>query len=460
MNKIKIADTTLLEEASYSFKEKIEIARQLENLNVDIIEFAAIENVRTDILLIKTVASFVKNSVITVCGGTDSKSIENAAAALSVAKKARIRIELPVSPVGMEYICHKKPDKMPAFIAELIACAKEKVQDVEFCAVDATRAEGDFLFTAIDAAINAGATAVSVYDNAAETMMPDEFAAFAKAVKDKVGEKAQVGVYCNNKNGMAVASASMAVRNGVQTVKTVVGNTAVSLETFADMVKNCGNSFGFACELKYTSMNRIIKQINWVKESFGSSKTGAVIEGAEQGVSLNSDDSAETVAAAVLKLGYDLGEEDSAKVYEEFLRVAAKKNVGTKELDAIVASVALQLPATYKLLTYMVNNGNTITSSAQITLEKDGVACQGISMGDGPIDAAFLAIEQIIGTHFELDDFQIQSVTEGKEAMGSALVKLRANGKLYSGNGISTDIIGASIRAYLSAVNKIVYEEV
>ena len=107
----------------------------------------------------------------------------------------------------------------------------------------------------------------------------------------------------------------------------------------------------------------------------------------------------------------------------------------------------------------MINNSNVMPSTAQISLLKDGETVRGISMGDGPIDAAFLALEQILGHHYELDDFQIQSVTRGKEAMGSALVKLRSEGKLYSGNGISTDIIGAGIRAYINAVNKIVYEE-
>ena len=175
---------------------------------------------------------------------------------------------------------------------------------------------------------------------------------------------------------------------------------------------------------------------------------------------MDEKDDQETVISAVTKLGYDLSEEDQKKVYEEFLRVAKKKNVTSKELDAIVASAALQVPATYKLISYVVNNGNIISASAQITLEKDEKQMQGICVGDGPVDAAFRAIDQIIGHHYELDDFQIQSVTEGKEAMGSALVKLRADGKLYSGNGISTDIIGAGIRAYLNAVNKIVYEGV
>lgn len=461
MNKIRIADTTLCsEEVKYSFKEKIEIARQLENLNVDIIELPAIENIRTDILLVKTISSFVKNSVISVCGGMSKDSIDNAAAALTGANKGRIRIELPVSPVGMEYICHKKPDKMLPFIASLIEAAKEKVSDVEFCAIDATRTEGDFLYDAVKTAIEAGATAVSLYDSAGETMMPDEFAAFAADVCEKTGNKAEIGVFCNNKNGMAIADAILAVKKGVGVVKTAVGGCAVPLENFAEMVKNCGTSFEFSSNINYTQLSRIIKQINWVADNSKAGKTAVSKNDAfENAITLYASDDRDAVMTAVLKLGYDLSEEDQTKVYEEFQRVAAKKQVGAKELDAIVASVALQVPATYKLISYVLNNGNIIASSAQVTLQKDGENCQGVAIGDGPIAAAFLAIEQIIGTHYELDDFQIQSVTEGKEAMGSALVKLRANGKLYSGNGISTDIIGAGIKAYLSAVNKIVYEE-
>ena len=119
----------------------------------------------------------------------------------------------------------------------------------------------------------------------------------------------------------------------------------------------------------------------------------------------------------------------------------------------------MQVPPTYTLVNYVINNGNIISASAQVTLERDGEKTTGISIGDGPIDAAFLALEQIIGRRYELEDFKIETVTEGKESIGSALVKLRFSGKLYSGNGISTDIIGASIRAYINAVNKIAYEE-
>ena len=124
-----------------------------------------------------------------------------------------------------------------------------------------------------------------------------------------------------------------------------------------------------------------------------------------------------------------------------------------------MASAAMQVPATYHLDTYVITAGNTISATAHLKLTKADGCMEGISIGDGPIDAAFLAIESITGCHYELDDFQIQAVTEGREAMGQAVVKLRSSGRLYSGKGISTDIVGASIHAYISALNKIVYEE-
>ncbi len=448
---IKIADRTLTLKANYSFKEKIEIARQLEKLGVSAIEIHELENVKTDTLLVKTIAYFVKNGVLSVNAGMTKQGIDAAVAALQTAAKGRIRIELPVSIVGMEYICHKKPDKMLIMIENLITYAKEKIDDVEFVAIDATRAEVDFLKEAIAVARKAGANVVTVCDTAAE-MMPDEFGAFVKELEVD-------GVICENKNGLAVANAIMAVKNGVNTVKTAVSDE-VSLETFAGIIKNCGNNLDISSSIKHTELKRILTQINWIADNARDEKTaykpGEVVEE----LSLDQNDDKQTVLDTVMKLGYDLSDEDSQKVYEEFLRVSANRKVTSKELDVIVAAVALQVEPTYKLVNFVVNSGNIITASAQIALEVGGETKQGISTGDGPIDAAFHAIEQIIGCRYELDDFQIQSVTEGKGAIGQAVVKLRVNGKLYSGNGISTDIIAAAIKAYINAVNKIVYEEV
>ena len=177
-------------------------------------------------------------------------------------------------------------------------------------------------------------------------------------------------------------------------------------------------------------------------------------------ICLDADSSLSQTCEAVRVLGYELSDEDNGKIFEAVKHVCTKKNsIGAKELEALVASYAMQAPSTYHLETYMANSNHNTTAMANVILIKDGEKLSGVSIGDGPIDAAFRAIEQSIGYHYELDDFQIQSVTEGKEALGAALVRLRSNGKLYSGNGLSTDIVGASIRAYINALNKIIFEE-
>ena len=459
MKKIVISDTTLCREnCNFSFKEKIEIARLLDRLHVDVIELPMIQNAKTDVLFVRTVSSFVKDSILSVAAGIDKESIQSAAMALSTAAHPRIRIELSLSPVGMEYTYHKKPAKMLAWINEAVSAAKEKCADVEFCAMDATRAEESFLKEAVAAAVAAGAGEVSVCDNAGQ-LLPDDFASFAEQIAAVSG--VPVGVYFDDCNGMACAASALAVRReNVNTVKTAVSGACTPLETFGEMVRNCGTNYQFFADMKATELRRIVKQIDWIASHSGDGKNAVqTTANADHSIYLDEKDSKEEVALAVAKLGYDLSEEDTEKVYEEFLRVAGKKNVGEREVDAIVASVALQVPATYQLQNYVINSGNIISASAQLSLTKEGKTLEGVCIGDGPINAAFLALEQIMGRHYELDDFQIQSVTEGTEAMGSALVKLRSGGKLYSGNGISTDIICASIRAYINAVNKIVYEE-
>ena len=451
---VQIADRTLCREGgTFSFKEKAEIARQLERLRVDAIELPEIAKPRADILLIRTMAYFVKTAILSLAVGSDAESLKNALAALSSAAKPRIRVEVPTSPVGMEYLARRKPQKMLEWIAECVSTAKQTVADVEFCALDATRAEPEFLKNAIRAAVDAGATAVTVCDNAAE-ILPDEFAAFVAPIVETAN--VPVGVLCSNRTGLASAEALMALRRGAEVVKTDVDGSAVPLDSFAEILRSCGNRYGMEARVNVTELQRTVKQIRRISKN---AQEAEPLPEVNEELILGEKDSLQDVIAAVTRLGYDLSEEDQKKVYEEFCRTAAKKQVGARELDAIVASTALQVPQTYQLVNYVVNSGNIITTSAQITLLKDGKQLSGISMGDGPVASAFNAIEQIVGHHYELDDFQIQSVTEGREALGSALVRLRSDGRLYAGNGISTDIIGAAIRAYLSALNKMIYEE-
>lgn len=461
MRKITVSDMTLQKySASLSFKEKIEVARHLDHLRVDVIHMPAIENVKTDSLLIRTVSAFIKNSTICVNVGDTVEGVEIAAAAVKGAKKARLMVSLPVSPVGMEYVCHKKAPKMLELAKELFAASAHYSDDVEFFAEDATRADKDFLAAMVSAAVEAGVKTVTLCDDEG-AMLPDELYDFVSAMKKDIPSlaDASIGILCKDVNGMATASAVMAMKAGASEIKCSVGIQDIpSLETFAGILCHCGDRCGAASAINYDELHRIVGQIEWICGT-ADKPTIRIDAQAQENAVFDINDSAQTVADAVAGLGYDLSAEDHARVYEEFLKVAQKKTVSAKDLDAVVASVALQVPPTYELVSYVINNGNIISSSAQITLKKDGEELSGIAIGDGPVDAAFRTIDQIVGCHYEVDDFQIQSVTEGREAVGSALVRLRNNGKLYSGKGISTDIIGASIRAYINAVNKILYEE-
>lgn len=455
MNYIKIADTTLSDpKSNLTFKQKLEIARKLERLGVDAVELPEVGAVKADTLLVRTAASFVKNSVLSVAATTSPAAIDRAAEALSTAVHPRIRVELPMTSSIMEYTLHKKQNKMCDYVSAMIAKAKTVCDDVEFVAVDATRAEEAFLKEAVKTAVEAGASKVTLCDDAA-ILLPDDFAAFVVRVTE--GADVPVGVLCNNKNGVATAAAILAVKNGAACVKTSIGGEATPLREFGALIKDIRENYGIAADIRTTELHRTIDQIEWIIN--GKTRSVNAREIVDDGVRLSINDTIDTVRESIEKLGYDLSDEDIKKVYDEFLRIARKKNVGIKELDAIIASAALQVPETYTLENYVINSGNRISSSAQISLNREGRTVQGIAIGDGPIDAAFHAIEQIIGRRFELDDFSIQTVTQEKEAMGNALVRLRVGGRIYSGTGLSTDIIGASVRAYINAVNKIVYEE-
>ncbi len=470
MRKIRISDITLRECAasadhSMSFKEKIEMAKLMDKLHYDSIEMPEIKNASTDVLLIKTISTLMKHTEVCVPVGCTAESVETAWNSVKSAQKAALKVSVPVSAVQMEFKCGKKPPVVRDMAAALVAECKKFTENVEFSAEDAIRGEKEFLYSVISAAIDAGATRVNICDSEG-TMMPYELADFINGIKANVPaiENVTLSVEICDEMNMAVASAFAAVLAGAGEIKTVAaGFKFPQLASVMNVFKLRGDSNSIESKLRTTEISRVLAQMNrmitTVKSETSPFENG--VDDSSESLTLDKNDDIKAVMKAVKNIGYDLSEEDNAKVYEAFKRVAAKKEfVGTKELEAIIASTALQVPATYTIESYVINSGNVITATANIKLIKDGEALSGVSVGDGPIDAAFLAVEQIIGHHYELDDFQIKSVTEGREAMGSALVKLRSSsGKLYSGTGISTDVIGASIRAYVSALNKIAYEE-
>ena len=467
MNKIRISDVTMKQtgpEISLSFREKIEMSKLLDKLGVDIIELEPIAQTKIDSLRIKSVAAAVRDAVVAVPVALNAESVSITWNALREAKKARLQVPAAVSPVQMEYLFHKKPDAMLAAIRETIAACCALCPDVEFIADDATRADPAFLQEAVRTAICAGAKTVTVCDTAG-AMLPNEFTAFLRDLYANVPELSTVclGISCADDLSMADSCAFAAIRYGAGEIKAASYRlNLISLPNVAKVLKAKGDVYNADCGLQTTQMKRITGQIARMCQT-GRKKSSPFDHGVQDddgSLFLTAHDDAAAVAKAVLHLGYDLGEEDLHKVYEAFQAIASKKEqVTARELDAIVASAAMQVPPAYVLERYVVTSGNTISATAHLTLRKDGKLVDGVSIGDGPIDAAFLAIEQITGHHYELDDFQIQSVTEGREAMGQTVVKLRDRSKVHSGRGISTDIVGAGIQAYLSALNKIVYEE-
>ena len=466
MKTIYLSDITMKRSSrgndhTLSFREKLELCKLLDKLGIDSIETDAIENRRTDGLLIKSLCSAVKQAQLTVpVPGGDPAGIEYTWGCLKEAKAPRLQVSLPVSTVQMEYLYRKKPEQMLEMISLSVAKCRELCPEVEFCAEDAGRSDPAFLIQALAAAVRQGASLLTICDTAG-IMMPEEVFRFIRSIKEQFPDQ-RIGVKISNEMYMADACAVYAVQAGAEEVKVkACGEDTVSLKRFSAVLKTRGDSLGVQRGVRMTEMNRTIGQIDWLCRT-NRSKSSPFDSGVreEEEFFLNVHDNAEAVRKAAQQLGYDLSEEDAAKVYDAFVSVASKKgSVSAKELDVLIATSALQVPPAYRLESYMINASNVIAATSHIRLKKDGQILEGICAGDGPIDASFLAIEQIAGTHYELDDFQIRAVTEGREAMGEAIVRLRSNGKLYSGRGISTDIVGSSIMAYINAINKIVYEE-
>jgi len=464
MQRIRISDMTMKqtgEEFCLSFKDKIELSKLLDKLGVAVIELEGIENPKVDSLRIKSIAAAVTEGIVAVpvqLSGDGAQQVWNA---LQLAKHPRLQVCAPVSPVQMEYLFHKKPEVMLEIIRSTVEACKKLCGDVEFVAVDATRADPEYLRTAIKLAIEAGATTVTVCDTAG-TMLPTELVDLIRRLRYDIETLADVelGISCDNSLAMADACAVAAACELVDEIKTAAYPImAPSLSNVAKVIAVKGKSRGVDSNVQVTQLGSVMEQIGWLCQS-GKGKMTAAVQAEVSDIYLTAHDDAEAVAKVVADLGYDLSEEDLNKVYEAFKVIAEKKEqVSTRELDAIVASAAMQVPPVYKLDSYLITSGNTISATAHIKLTRNGELLEGVYIGDGSIDAAFQAIEHITGVHYELDDFQLQAVTKGREAMGRTVVKLRSAGKVYSGEGLSTDIVGAGIQAYLSALNKIVYEE-
>lgn len=461
MRTINVTDITLKKLSedraiSLLFREKSAIANCADGLGANAVELPAIKNIREDTIVYKTIAQNVQSAALAIPVGFNKEDIPSAWECIKDAKQPRLQVELPVSTIQMEYTYHVKQGVMLEKIGELVKEAKTYCEDVEFSALDATRADVDFLVSAVKEAEANGATMVTLCDDAGVSI-PEEIAELVAKIKEAV--KIPVFVQVSDRINMGVASAFSAIKNGADGIKCAMAGKDVLLTgELSDAITVCGSQIDVTVELNTTKIHASIEDMlaninhqNYDNENNVSDK---------KKILLDSDSTMAQVAHAAEVLGYDLSDSDIGKVYKALMHVCEKKSaVGSKEFEALIASYAMQAPSTYHFQTYTTTCSNVANSMSQVVLQCNDEVISGVSNGDGPIDSAFRAIEQCIGHHYELDDFQVQSVTEGKEALGSALVRLRNNGKLYSGNGTSTDIVSASIRAYINALNKIIFEE-
>ncbi len=466
MRTVRISDITLRGTAAgdLTFREKIEIAGLLDRLAVSVIELGMADGQTAGNLLIKSVVSAVTDSTVAVCPGLDPATITAVWEALRQASHPRLQVRAAVSTARMEYVYHKKADKMQQAAEEALRICRSLCDDVEFIAEDATRADTDYLCSVIQTAIAAGAGTVTLSDSAG-VMLPDEFGAFIRMLYDRIPSLRDVtlGVCCSDNLTVANAVATAAIAAGAGEIKAAAtAEDTVTLQGIVSLLTTKGETLGASCKVRTTELNRLIQDIARTgnKKISGSSPFEDGVRSYPTEVSFTAHSTVEELNRGAVLLGYDLSDEDQMQVYHSLCDIVQKKeSVSLNELDAIIAAKAMQVPATYVLESYVVTTGNAVDIIAHVKLRRDDEIFHGLSLGDGPIDAAFLAIEKITGHHYELDDFQIQSVTEGREAMGQTVVKLRSGGKIYSGKGLSTDIIGSSVSAYINALNKILYEE-
>ena len=457
MKKITVSDITLKavkeQDIELTFREKLAIAESLDASGVDAIELPILTDCKENEVICRTIANSFKNACVKIDVGSSEDSVVSTYDCVKSANNVCLQIVMPTSTAQMEYFYHLKAPAMQAKIEALIKKAKEFNTCVEFVAKDVFRAEDGFIVSLAKTAKNAGACCITLCDDNGEAF-PEDFAKMVSDIKESVDIK--VFVQPSDKFKLSTACAIASIKAGADGVKTSIIGDYLKTEVVSDIFR--AKKFDLDREISVDATNvktlsKAVLSASKIKDANGEEYTNKIVDVIGKNADLKD------IVSAVKQLGYELSETDFGNVYEEFKKlIANKESIDKKELEAIVASTAMQVPSTYHLINYVVTSSNIIPATANVTLEKDGERFTGVSTGDGPIDAAFHAIEQIVGHHYELDDFQVHAVTKGREAVGSSIIRLRADGKLYPGNGVSTDIVGACLRAYINALNKIVYE--
>ncbi len=501
MDNIVIFDTTLRDGeqspgCSMNLREKIEVAKCLEKLKVDVIEAGFAISSPGDFESVSTIASTVKDCSVASLARANVLDIDTAWDAVKHAADPRIHLFIATSPLHMEYKLRMTEAEVLEAAATMTAHAKKYCSNIEFSAEDATRSDWDFLVKVVDAAIRAGATTVNIPDTVGYTT-PAEMGALIQYLREKVpdSDKAIFSVHCHNDLGLATANSLAGVLGGARQIECTVnglgersGNTA--LEEVIMAMHTRPGVYPFTARIDTTQISRTSRTVyNIIGQNaplnkpivgrnafaheagihqhgvLANKQTYEILTPESVGVQTNNivlgkHSGKHAVEDRLKALGYTLSKEDLLACFEEFkLLCDKKKTVTDADLEAIAEHRAVVDDAAekgYKLDWFAVHTSNFTTSTCTVCLEKNGEKFEEVALGDGPIDAAFKAIDKITKpAEHTFDIYNIHSISEGKDTLGDVTVKITAGHRTYTGKGLSTDIIDASITAYIKAINKL-----
>ncbi len=496
-NRIVIFDTTLRDGeqspgASMSVDDKVAIAKQLERLNVDVIEAGFPVSSDAQFEGVDAVAKALRKSSICGLARCIDLDIDKAAAALEKATKPRIHTFIATSKIHMDKKFKKSEDQILDMAVKGVRRATGYFDDIEFSPEDSARTGKEFLFKIIEAAISAGATTINVPDTVGYSN-PDEFGGLIKEIFERVPNMndAILSVHCHNDLGLAVANTLAAVRNGAQQVEVTINGIGeragnCSLEEVVMALKTREAYYGKRVDIKTEEIvktSRMVSTITGMIVQPNKAIVGANAFAHEAGIHqdamlkdrttyeimtpdsvgwgdtkivLGRHSGRHGLKSRLQDLGYKLSKEELDKVYERFLDVAdKKKEVFDADLEALVGDEVQDFEEAFKLDYFHILSGDNVLPTATIRLTHKDQTIQDASIGDGPVDAAFKAIDKIIDEPVKLMEYSLQALPGGKEAMGEVHVTISNNGRKFLGRGASTDVIEASIRAYIHAHNKL-----
>ena len=496
--KIIIFDTTLRDGeqcpgASLNIKEKLEIARQLAILGVDVLEAGFPVSSPGDFESVKMIAKNVKGPIICGLARSLEKDINAAYGAVKFSSRPRVHVFLATSKIHMKYKLQKAEDEILRLAVSAVKYAKSKLPDVEFSPEDASRTERAFLYKIVEAVIDAGAKTVNIPDTVGYST-PFEFADLISGIKENVPniDKCVISVHCHNDLGLGVSNSLAAVLNGARQVECTINGLGeragnASLEEIVMAVKTRKDVFkGLHTDIntkeiyrtsrlvsKLTGMlvqsNKAIVGANAFAHESGIHQDGVLkkrttyeimspmdVGFEESKIVLGKHSGRHAFDSRLKNLGIDLKKAELDKAFDRFKELAdKKKEIFDEDLETIVDEGISKMPEELKLVHFRISSGDTVKPEAMVEVKYKGKPYKSFSTGDGPVDACFKAIDKVVRIGGKLLDYQVKSVTSGKDALGEVSVKIGSKVGVVSGRGASTDIIEASIKAYINAVNKL-----